>query len=77
MEDFIFHLSLSDFCQVSNYLSERHIDYWTIAELQILHLSPLSSSRQVGLLCFILFFSYLQCNLVLTLTGLRGVRNLC
>lgn len=55
MEDFIFHLSLSDFSQLSNHLSEFHIVYWTIAELQICHLSLLSSSMLVGLLCFIKF----------------------
>lgn len=44
----------SDFSQVSlsNYLTEFHIDYWTIVEAQILHFI---SSRQVGLLCFIQF----------------------
>lgn len=55
MEDFIFHLSLSDFSQLSNYLSEFHTVYWTTADLQIFHLSFLSSSRLVGLLCFIKF----------------------
>lgn len=73
MEDIIFHLSLSDFSQVSlsNYLTEFHIDYWTIVEVQIPHFI---SSRQVGLLCFIQFFPCLQCNLVLTHSGLYGAR---
>lgn len=55
MEDFIFHLSLSDFSQLHNYLSEFHTVYRTIAELQIFHLSLLSSSRLAGFLCFIKF----------------------
>lgn len=39
MEDFRFHLSLSEFSQVSIYLFQFHIDYWTIAKLQTLFIS--------------------------------------
>lgn len=61
---------------LSNYLSGFHIDDWSIAQLQILCVSPLSSSRQVGLL-FYLVFSYLRDILVLTHAGLCGAKNLC
>lgn len=77
MENFIFQLSLGDFSQVSlsNYLSEFHIDYWTMAELQSLHLSPLSSSHRQD--CYV-FPSFLSPSTPLGFDShVYGVRSLC
>lgn len=67
MEDFIFHLRLSNYFQVSlsNYLPEFLTDYGARVELCGLRL----------LQCFIHF--PLQYNQILTCTGLYGVRSLC
>lgn len=77
MEDFIFQLSLGDFSQVSlsNYLLEFHIDYWTMAELQSLHLSPLSSLHRLD--CYV-FPSFLPLSVPLGFDlHVYGVQSFC